>query len=240
MQFDMKKYILTASFLAILGVEMRAQTINYGGFFPTIDHAGKISSRINYSLYYFGQYLMANSNKEKPQLFAFFGEQALSYQLNTQLSFTGSYVFEHQKPYSSFTRYENRFYLQSTYNYKVNETFVKQRLRFDGRFIKNNITKESPFTSRIRYLVGFKKNFKNENFYLSGYNEFFFNTYKSATNIFDENWMYLGIGKKINTNNNLEIGPLYIFWITNQQNDFKNFLHLQLTWVSNLDFTKKQ
>ncbi len=215
------------------------------GVFPTIDHSGTITDKLDYSLYYFGAFNLLNSEiagvKEEPNFFAFYAEQALTYNVNPNLSFTGSYVYERQRPIESAYRNENRFYLQSTYKYKLKNTDLKHRLRYDGRFIEDRTTGESPYTSRLRYLFGVKTpiNKEKNKMYFSLYNEFFFNLDKEATAIYGENWASAAIGYNLNKSNTIEAGPLYIFWVNNKQNDLQQFYYLQLTWVSHLDFRKK-
>lgn len=230
----------------LMQVSVKSQSLNRFGLFPTIDHSGTISNKLDYSLYYFGGLNILNSDingqKDPANFFVFYSEQALTYKVNSALSFTGSYVYERQHPIEANYRNENRFYLQSTYKYKLNRTTLKHRLRFDGRFIQDQITGDAPFTSRVRYLFGLSTPLRKENdkLYFSVYNEFFFNTYKSSTTIYGENWASASVGFKTEKAGNFEIGPLYMFWVTDKQNDLTNFLYLQLAWVTHLDFTKKK
>lgn len=222
------------------------QNENRIGFFPTIDHSGTISDKLDYSLYYFAAFNMINSKvngvKEPSNFFVFYSEQALTYNVNPNLSFTGSYVYERQYPTQNNYRNENRFYLQSAYKYNLNKTSIKHRLRYDGRFVQDRMSGTEPFTSRLRYLIGLQTPLQknSDKLYLSMYNEFFFNLDKNAVAIYGENWVYAGIGYKIDKNNAIEAGPLHIFWVNNKENDLSKFYYLQLTWVNHLDFRKKK
>lgn len=223
---------------------IQAQNINHIGLFPTIDHSGTISKRLDYSLYYFGGLNLINDKvngvEEPANFFVFYSEQALTYNLTPYLSFTGSYVYERQHPTESNYRNENRFYLQTAYKYNLNRTTLKHRLRFDCRYIEGRTTGKAPFTSRIRYQFGVTTPLRKtaDDIYFSAYNEFFFNTYKSAVAIYGENWAYAGIGLKTKRAGNFEAGPLYIFWVNNHKNDLTNFYYLQLTWITHIDFTR--
>lgn len=238
-----KKYKLVFTFLISIQF-LNAQERQHFGVFPTIDHSGTLTDKLDYSLYYFGAFNLINSSingiKEPSNFFAFYAEQALTYKVNSNVSFTGSYVYERQYPTDNNYRNENRFYLQTTYKYNLNRTSIKHRLRFDGRYIQDKITGKSPFTSRLRYQIGIKTPLKKDSnkIYLTAYNEFFFNLDKSATAIYGENWAYTGIGFNLDKNNTIETGPLYIFWVNNKQNDLSNFYYLQLTWINHLDFRK--
>lgn len=237
------RLLLLFSFTTFLSF---GQDENHIGFFPTIDHSGTISDKLDYSLYYFGAFNTFNSEvdgiKEPSNFFVFYAEQALTYKVNSNLSFTGSYVYERQYPTQDNYRNENRFYLQSTYKYNLNKTSIKHRLRYDGRFVQDRMSGTTPFTSRLRYLIGLQTPLQknSDKLYLSMYNEFFFNLDRNAVAIYGENWAYAGIGYKIDKNNAIEAGPLHIFWVNNKENDLSKFYYLQVTWVNHLDFRKKK
>lgn len=222
-----------------------AQSTNNIGLFPTIDHSGTISKKFDYSLYYFGAINLFNSKINNAQqntgFFAFYAEQALTYKINSQLSFTASYVYERQNPTYNNYRNENRFYLQSTYKHLIKASTLKHRLRFDGRFVENRVTKETPFTSRVRYLIGLQTpiQYVKDKLYFTAYNEFFFNTENKATPTYAENWAYAGLGYKINKSNTIEAGPLYIAWANNKQGDYTNLYYLQFSWITHIDYRKK-
>lgn len=221
-----------------------AQSTSNIGLFPTIDHSGTLSKHFDYSLYYFGAINIINSKINNVQqntgFFAFYAEQALTYKANPNLSFTASYVYERQNPTYDNYRNENRFYLQSTYKHNIKETTLKHRLRFDGRFIQNRVTNETPFTSRIRYLLGVQTPIKSKSnkLYFTAYNEFFFNTENKTAPIYAENWAYAGIGYKLNKTSTIEAGPLYITWANNYKGDYTNLYYLQLSWITHIDCPK--
>ncbi len=241
----MMKFFLSAlaiSFSLILN-KAEAQSSNDFGVFPTIDHTGSISRKIDYSFYYFAAINLIDNktnNVVQKGFFAFYAEQALTYKINPKLSFTASYVYERQNPTKDVYRNENRFYLQSTYKYKVNQTVLKHRLRFDGRFIQNRLTYNAPFTSRIRYLFGLQKNLNTakRSLYFTAYNEFFFNTQNNDAPTYAENWAYVALGYKINKSNTIEAGPLYIAWANNKKGDYTNLYYFQLSWITNINYKK--
>ncbi len=228
--------------IALLTCRMsNAQNTQHFGLFPTIDHSGTLSNKFDYSLYYFGEFNLINSTNEKPNFFVFYSEQALTYKVNPHLSFTGSYVYERQHPTENNYRNENRIYLQATYKYNLNRTTLKHRIRLDERFIQDRLANKSPLTSRVRYLFGISTPLQKQSdkIYLSAYNEFFFNTFKSANAIYAENWAYAGVGYNFTKSNTLEVGILHTFWVGNQT-DLTKFFYLQLSWISHIDWRKKQ
>jgi hypothetical protein len=240
------KRIIVLNLLSLFALQyINAQSTFVGGLFPTIDHSGTISKKIDYSLYYFGTFPLINFSKPNipndANFLLLYSEQALTYNVNKHLSFTGSYVYQRENVTNNNYSNENRVYLQVTYKHPVKNTNlnVKHRLRFDNRFVHNRITDKTPYTHRLRYLIGldFPIRSKNNNLYFTAYEEAFFNTFKNAVAVYGENWAYAAIGVKLNDNNKIETGPLYITWNTGGNNWFHQY-YLQLTWVSHLDFTK--
>ena len=169
----------------------------------------------------------------------YYSEQALTFNVNKHLSFTGSYVYQRENVTKDNYSNENRVHIQATFKHSANTVNLKHRLRFDNRFVHNRTTDETPYTHRLRYLIGldFPIKSKKNNLYFTAYEEAFFNTFKNAGAVYGENWAYAAIGVKLNDNNKIETGPLYITWNTGGNNWFHQY-YLQLTWVSHLDFTK--
>ncbi len=219
-----------------------AQNINHFGLFPVIDHSGQLSDKWNYSLYYFGAFNlindMVNNKPDNEGFFIFYSEEALTYSLNRNLSFTGAYVYERQHPLDKdIYRNENRFYIQTMLKSNIGKVQLRNRVRYDGRFIQNRITNETPYTSRIRYLIGisFPLGSMPDKFYFNASNEMFFNTYSNPVAVYGENWAYAGVGLKTKRAGAFEVGPFYMFWVANKQKDLLNFYYLQLSWITKLD-----
>jgi hypothetical protein len=230
-------------FIAILFVNTKlfAQSINVGGIFPTVDHSGAISNKLNYSLYYFAAFPLVNldnPNVSKDSYFhLFYAEQALSFIVDKKFSITGSYVFQRENAvYKNYVN-ENRFYIQAKYKHSIKKVNLSHRLRFDGRFVQNRITNESPFTHRVRYLLGLDIPISEKN-YVTAYEEAFFNTFENANAFYGENWAYAAFGKKLNKTNKIEAGILYVTWKLANENWFNQY-YFQLTWISHLNFIKK-
>ena len=236
---NVKKYILLFSFVFLANLAAQSQNINYYGWFPTIDLSGKLTNRFSYNLYLFDaiKFYSNNNNQDKAKSFYLYGEAGLSYNLSSKLSFTAAYVHERQNPFLTNFRSENRFFQQATLKLPIGKAELKQRLRFDERFIQNRSTGETPFTHRLRYLIGIKRPIVAEKLYFMAYSEAFFNTSNSFQ--FNENWSAMQLGVHLNRKNSLEMGLLYVGWINNAANDWLHQYYLQTTWVLQLDFSKK-
>ena len=240
------KNIIFTAFTFLCFQKLSSQSTNHFGVFPTIDHSGTINKKLDYSFYYFGAFNLLNpkinGQAQTANFFLFYSEQALHYNFNSKFSVTGSYVFQRADPTEKFYTNENRFYLQTTYKSTVGRSELKNRLRYDGRFIEDKVSNKWPYTSRVRYLFGAKIPLQKEknNLHFLFYNEFFFNTFKSAAVTYAENWAFAGMIFKTSSCGTWEIGPLYIFWVNNPKYDLTNLLYLQLTWNTHLDFSKKK
>lgn len=239
MRWGLIKYTLGLFFL-LFSLSLSAQHVNVAGVFPTIDHSGDISSKLEYSLYYFAAFPLVALDKvnSDPYFNLFYSEQALSYKLTPKFSFTGSYVYQRANVIYDNYENENRFYVQAKYKHTVtvNKINLAHRLRFDGRFVQNRITNKTPFTHRLRYLIGIDAPI-NESLYFTLYEEMFFNTFKNAASVYGENWAYAALGKKINAKSKIELGLLYITWNIGTKSWFNQY-YFQATWITHLDFTQ--
>ena len=132
------------------------------------------------------------------------------------------------------------FYLQTTYKHDLKPVSLKYRLRFDNRWVHNHITNKTPYTNRLRTLVGltFPISSKNSKTYFTCYEEAYFNTYKNAASVYGENKFNAAMGVKLNKVNKIEAGVLYQTVKLNRT-DWFNQYYLAVSWISQLDFTGK-
>ena len=218
------------------------QKVNYYGVFPTIDHSGSLNEKWSYNVYLFDAikpytHTINNEVTDEARSFYAYGELGLSYALNKQLSITGAYVHERQNVFKEYYRTENRLFQQLTLKTPINNGVMKQRLRFDERFIQNKTTGKAPLTHRLRYLLCGTIPISDTKLYAMGYSEFFFNTSNAFK--YEENWSALQLGIHLNDVHSIEAGLLNVNWIYNSSNDWLHQYYLQATWVSHLDFHHK-
>ncbi len=237
----MKKHLFLISFFIVSN--LTAQTVSYFGLFPTIDHSADLSKKFSYNVYLFAAtkpYVSTVNNVTDPaRMMYMYAEAGISYNITKHLTGTASYVYERQNPFDSFYRNEHRLFQQLTLKIPVGKFEIKNRLRFDERFIEDRATGQYNFNHRLRYLLGFKIPFNKDRMYIFGYSEAFFNTTPNATSIFNENWSAAQIGFKLNKWSSLETGLLYVGWVRGTQQEWLNQFYLQLTWVTHFDFKKK-
>ncbi|MCP4521341.1 MAG: DUF2490 domain-containing protein [Cytophagales bacterium] len=221
-------------------------SVNYhvGGIFPTYNQNGKITEKWNYSLYSFLS-VFPSEQESKEQQFdaqsnAFYLEIAGSYSINPKLSFAGSYTYERVNPFLDTYRNENRVWLQGQYETKLGRVSLKNRLRYDFRFIQNRTTENTDFRPRLRYLLGVSFPFKEEGkTYFAAYEEIFLETYEDRVSIYGENWAFVGVGTALSPKVKIETGLLYIGWILDSRANWLHQYYWQLTLITQLDFKKK-
>jgi long-subunit fatty acid transport protein len=92
---------------------------------------------------------------------------------------------------------EHRIFQQFITKQNIGSVSLQHRYRFEQRFV------ESDFKTRFRYFLGLNFPFKDSKYYASVYNEIFLN---GASNVFDRNRIYGGLGYKVKKGIKVEIG----------------------------------
>ena len=139
--------------LSILSANVNAQNINYGGIFPTIDQSIKYSEKWSSYAYLFSAIKPYNSKElgqtDKARVLSAYAELGVNYQINSKLSATASYVYQRSEPFETYYTNENRLFQQLTLKLPFNHFELKQRLRYDERFIQNQLTNQTDFKHRL-------------------------------------------------------------------------------------------
>ena len=240
----MKKRVIIFTLAFIFLYNSNAQSKYIAGYLFSAEHSGKIKKSWDYNLSCNAYFPLINI--QKPDLHAdaafykFYFDAGLTYTLNKYFSFSGSYAYERINVLQSNYTNENRLYVQALYRYTLGNVNLRYRLRFDNRFVHDRTTDQTPYTHRLRFLTGLNTPVKssNNNLYFNSYEELYFNTTKNASSVFTENKLYGGFGIKATTHHRIEAGILYNVVRLNKIDWFHQF-YLQLSFISNLAFTKK-
>lgn len=131
---------------------------------------------------------------------------------NNNLSLGYDYILDKQYDdfeIKSIKNVEHRIYQQFITKQRLSRFYWKHRYRFEERFVNGQ------FKFRFRYalFVNIPINHTDlidNTFYLSGYNEIFL---KNTDNRFDQNWLYAGLGFKINGKVKIDLGYMNQFFI---------------------------
>lgn len=92
---------------------------------------------------------------------------------------------------------EHRIFQQFINKGSIGSVGIQHRYRFEQRFV------EDDFKTRFRYFLGLNIPFKESKYYVSAYNEIFLN---GASNVFDRNRIYGGLGYKVKKGVKIELG----------------------------------
>lgn len=222
-----------------------AQSHRVVGIFPTYELGLNGKNRWSGSLYSFAALYpweqTSGSEIYPAQAKIFYVELAAHYALNKAFTISGSYTYERLNPLRDDFRNEHRLWPQVTWKKALGGGTLKNRLRYDLRFIGDRSTSgKVNFEPRLRHLLGYKTPLRHSDlWYFSGYNELFFNTFRKASATYAENWFFAGVGRHLSSRTTLEGGALVISW---QRDALNNWLHqyfLQLTLIHQFNSHKQ-
>lgn len=175
----------------------------------------------------------------------FYFQPSLIYLYGPNLNFAGSYTYQRNFPFNENYVNEHRLWQQVVYAFPLWNGRTTHRFRFEERFIANRSNNTYPFSTRLRYQLGYNMPLKGRTidrheFYLNTYNECYFSLSGRRNALYSENWTYGGCGYDMGGKGRLEWGYLLQAAVRNKQKDIR-FLHLaQIMWVATIDFKPKK
>jgi hypothetical protein len=140
---------------------------------------------------------------------------------------------------------EPRFWHQWLFTQAVGRVKILHQFRFEHRFKRdNNIGAEFQYTNRWRYkFMAYiplnKPKMENRTFFISPSNEFFFESGKQITNIFEENRVYTAIGYTLN-NYMFFGGHMWTYGPTSVPGTYRNRHIIRLNLMYTIDFRSKR
>lgn len=229
----MKKVL---ALILCLGIgKIVAQNHHIYGLFPTYNVDLKINPKWTASVYSFlalNPQSQTTEGVEYPsQANAFYLELDAIYGFSEEWSIAGSYTYERANPFNENYRNENRAWIQAQHYKKLSKFNLKNRLRYDFRFIQNRSSGNTDYSPRLRYLLGIDFPLNSNSLYFAAYNEFFFDTYNARVATYAENWAFAGVGFNVSTQTKLETGVLNISWIRNTEKDWLKQYYWQVTII---------
>lgn len=232
-----------ALFIASLpGSSILAQDVTYIGLMPTLDHGARITERVGYSAYVFDATKFGGTtpglDPDEPRSFMISAEMGITFRLNDRLTVNLAYLHQWLEPSLTFHRSEDRGYQQLAHTMPIGRAELRQRLRYEERFVRAMETGIITTSQRLRYRIGVKRPVAPERLYVLTQTELFLNTTAGQTLRLEENWTTVQLGYAFSKANGLEVGPLYVGWYRNQQKDVLHQFYLQATWVSKIDLRR--
>ena len=124
-------------------------------------------------------------------------ELAAIYDFNAHWSGVLAYAFQRDYPLGDEHINEHRLFQEIIRKDQVGGGTLRNRLRIEERFIENRLTKTYPYSTRLRYLLGYVVPLADRKCFLSVYNDIFLGAQPKSDPLWNENWAYLGVGIKI-------------------------------------------
>ena len=225
------------------GFLLLGQSLSFYGIIPSISLSKDISEKYRFNLFTsttidaFSREI-SNINYPSSDLQIYI-QPNLIIRPNKPFVYTMSYTYQRNNPFNSSFVNEHRIWQQVTYTKQFDELRWTNRFRIDERFIENKSTVKYPFSTRLRYQIGFsspifQKKCNNRPPYFLAYNEFYLSLFGAKNAWYSENWTYAGIGFTLSDKTRLEVGYLFQTLVRDQAKDLR-FLHLcQINWVYNM------
>jgi hypothetical protein len=219
-----------------------AETQEFYGFRPQVSLTKIVSDRWDMNVFTSTHPILISNTSGTAQFpadiqYYFQTSPIYKYSPNLNFVFLG-YIYQRTDPFSNDFVNENRLFQQVIYGSDSIFGRLTHRVRFEERFIRNNTTGQTPFSTRLRYQVALLvplqgSELDNGEFYFNIYNEFYFSLTGARNALYSENWSYAGIGYQTAQHGRVEVGPLIQRSIINQQHDVRYINLLQINWSYN-------
>jgi len=239
----MKKITLITGLIMICNITF-SQNLRFYGLLPAVNQTGQISKKINYNLFVsttIDAFDETINGVEYPATdLQFYLQPSIIYIHSPNLNYAGSYTFQRNNPFNGNFVNEHRVWQQIIFTLPISNGRITNRIRFEERFIKNNATREFPFSTRARYQIGYNIPLQGRildihECYFNSYNEFYFSLTGSKNATYSENWTYAGIGYTLGKMGRIEAGYMFQFAVRNTKKDLR-FLNLaQIMRITNFN-----
>jgi hypothetical protein len=245
----MKKICLIIIMSFSVSITAFGQNLGFYGFLPAYSQTGRITKKIDYNIFLSTTINAFNRTIDKVEYPAsdlqLYIQPSIIYKMSPNMNFAGSYTYQRSNPLEKFHVNENRLWEQIIYSHILRKGRMTHRIRFEERFIKNNLTKERPLSTRVRYQLGFStplegKTLDPKEFYFNSYNEFYFSLTGNKNATYSENWTYAGIGYNTGKMGKLELGYLLQTSVRDLQQDLRFLNLMQVMWTTNFNFKHKK
>lgn len=242
----MRKATLIVGFV-VLCFDAFGQNLTFYGLLPALNHTGRISKKINYNIFLsttIDAFDEKIKNVEYPATdLQFYVQPGIIYVHSPRWNFAGSYTYQRNNPFNGNFVNEHRLWQQVVFSIPLPVGKITQRVRVEERFIENRVTGNYPYSTRLRYQLGFNRPLqgrtieKNE-FYFNAYNECYFSVTGARNALYSENWTYAALGYDLGKLGRLESGALMQVAVRNKKQDLRFLNLVQVSWITNMNFRK--
>lgn len=233
---------LVVVLLTIFSSALFAETQVLYGFRPQVSLTKVVSDRWDMNVFTSTHPILISNTSGAarfPADIQYYFQASPIYKYSPSLNFVFlGYIYQRANPFSDEFVNESRLFQQVIYGTDSLFGRLTHRVRFEERFIHNNATGQTPFSTRLRYQVALLiplqgSELDDGEFYFNIYNEFYFSLTGARNALYSENWSYAGIGYQSKQYGRVEVGPLVQRSIINQQHDVRYINLLQANWSYN-------
>lgn len=138
---------------------------------------------------------------------------------------------------------EHRLWEQALFTTQLKRGRFTNRIRLEERFIEDRATGDYPYSTRLRYQIGYNRplqgnTLEKHEFYLNMHNEFYFSLTGARNATYSEDWSYIGCGYDLGNMGHIELGYLLQVAVRNQQQDLRLLNLMQVIWNTNFTFKR--
>jgi hypothetical protein len=232
---------------ALMSYQAYSQDLIFYGLLPVISQTGRINSKLNYNLFVsstFDAFERKINSVEYPatdlQLYI---QPSIIYVHSPGFNLAGSYTYQRNNPLNGNFLNEHRLWEQALFTAQLKRGRLTNRIRLEERFIENKATGDYPYSTRLRYQIGYNRplqgnTLEKHEFYLNMYNEFYFSLTGAKNATYSEDWSYIGCGYDLGNMGRIELGYLLQVLVRNQQQDLRLLNLMQVMWNTNFTFKR--
>ncbi len=237
----MRKYFFICSLVGIFGA-LQAQNVRLPGLMPTVSVTLPIARKLDFN---FTTFLVANITNERVRDISYPAQGRLMlvqpsviYRFGPNLNVAASWAYIISNPLTANYGNISCPWQQVMYSHRLGGGRMYHRLRFESLFAQKARTNVWPFSSRLRYQIGFTmpiqgNSLETNEFYVNANHESFINTGGKNITTFSENWNYAGIGYTVSERSKVELGFMNMSRIRNAAFDNMVYNSLQISYFVN-------
>lgn len=237
----MNKWILLWVALAVAPFHVVAQEVKFSGFLPSLSQTGKINQRFNYNIFIsstFDAFASQQNGVVYPAKdLQFYVQPSIIYTYSKRLNFAASYTYQRNNPLDLQFSNEHRLWEQLIFSQPVSFGNILNRIRLEERFMQFKDVRNYVYGTRLRYQCNLVKPLSGKTidkheFYWNSYNEFYFSLSGPRNALYNENWLYTGLGFDTGKMGRLEIGYMNQVFVRNPAHDWRVLNLLFTSWIT--------
>lgn len=222
---------------------LSAQSVQLFSFEPSVGVEGKINNRLA-GFFQISSETQINREELREEEYEngirnFDFQVGLSTDITTDLSGTASFTFRLREPFDGSMTTELRPTQQITLGRQFSKYRLRQRLRFDERFIQADPAESHRFSLRVRYRLSLDfplegDRLDDREFYINANTEFLYTPTDDDAFFYREYRGYTGLGYQLDERHKLELGGTFETARISRELGRENLWLLKMVWAIGL------